>query len=152
MIVRYKANVKGKVQCVSFRNFTEICAILLGINGTVENKGTAEVEVFMEGEKEMIERLLKAVTLGPKRARVDEFVFTEEKVTGEVGFTTIRPPQPVYNWGELSYLPKSLQPTGKYSLCDICDGVIYGSPIIYNDPESGIWEVCKPCGTLLALP
>jgi acylphosphatase len=90
--VRYHVDVFGKVQGVSFRNFTETIASMLKLSGTVENKEEKHVEIFVEGNRRPAEMFLKAVTLGSRWSRVDELKIEEQPVTGEIGgFSTIYP-------------------------------------------------------------
>jgi acylphosphatase len=68
----FSAVVHGRVQGVNFRYFVEKNAAALGLAGYVKNlpEGT-DVEVFAEGERDALDRLLDLLYAGPPRARVD---------------------------------------------------------------------------------
>jgi len=68
----FSAVVHGRVQGVNFRYFVERNAAALGLTGYVKNLPDATaVEVFAEGEREDLARLLDLLYDGPPRARVD---------------------------------------------------------------------------------
>lgn len=146
---RYHADIFGKVQSVSFRNFTETIGIMLGVSGTVENKEEKHVEIYVEGCEDVVEVFLKAVTYGPRFARVDSILFTPEPVTGEIGkFKIIYPVVEHlftgYLGGENLYIPGMYLPL-QTNVCDICGDTILDKPFTFYDPESGAWDLCKPC-------
>jgi acylphosphatase len=135
-ITRVHANFFGKVQGVSFRYFTEGLANALLLNGTVENKERDQLEVFIEGDVETVERFLKAMTYGPRFSRVDSFTFEEIPITGEIGgFSPIYPVKPVaiYNW---------YQPNGLSSLktCEFCDASWFTT---VKDVDGVPYDVCR---------
>jgi acylphosphatase len=68
----FLAIVHGYVQGVNFRYFVMKRAEALGLKGYVRNlpDGTA-VEVRAEGDKGKLEELLKHLSIGPSRARVE---------------------------------------------------------------------------------
>lgn len=65
-----KAVASGKVQDVSFRSFAKKNADLMGLKGYVRNRDDGKVEVFIEGDKDMIEALIEALRSGPEKAAV----------------------------------------------------------------------------------
>lgn len=51
--------VKGKVQGVGFRALTRRHAIVLGIKGTVRNLEDGAVEIYAQGSKQRLEKLIR---------------------------------------------------------------------------------------------
>lgn len=70
-IKSYRIIVKGIVQGVNFRNFTKLEADKIGIKGYVRNVDNGNVEVFLEGEADNIEKMISAVSSGPPYAEVN---------------------------------------------------------------------------------
>ena len=70
MIAR-RAWVSGRVQGVSFRAFTQMQAERLGLRGHVLNLPDARVEVFVCGEAQAVEALLRWLHTGSPAARVE---------------------------------------------------------------------------------
>lgn len=69
--------VRGRVQGVFFRAFVVREAEALGLNGFTRNLSDgASVEVYAEGERDKLDRLLEKCRAGPPGARVDRV--TEE--------------------------------------------------------------------------
>ncbi|MBE0479593.1 MAG: acylphosphatase [Dehalococcoidia bacterium] len=67
------AMVRGRVQGVSFRYFVIRKARALGLTGYARNlREDHTVEVFAEGNKKALKKLLKHLEQGPILARVDE--------------------------------------------------------------------------------
>jgi acylphosphatase len=64
--------VRGIVQGVGFRMYTQRQARLLGLSGYVRNLANGDVEIVAQGEADAIERLIAWARLGPPAARVDE--------------------------------------------------------------------------------
>jgi len=62
--------VSGVVQGVSFRYFTQKTARELGLSGWVRNRLDGDVEMEAEGERGMIEELVRALRVGPPAAHV----------------------------------------------------------------------------------
>ena len=80
------AIVKGHVQGVYFRAFTEKEAVSLGLKGYVRNLPSGDVEVLAEGEREKLEELVKQLKIGPPHSKVTqvttEWLETTEKHNG----------------------------------------------------------------------
>ncbi|TET25605.1 MAG: acylphosphatase [Dehalococcoidia bacterium] len=67
-----EAVVYGYVQGVFFRDFTCRRASELGLSGYVRNLPSGEaVEVYAEGERKRLERLIDYLKTGPPSAKVD---------------------------------------------------------------------------------
>lgn len=68
---RLEARVKGRVQGVSFRYYTQQKAISLQLVGWVRNEANGDVTLVAEGTEEALYRLLSFLNEGPTYARVD---------------------------------------------------------------------------------
>ena len=75
--------ISGKVQGVGFRNFTQMNARQLGINGYAKNLPNGKVEVIAEGDKSQLDALIALLEKGPRFARVDSLETDERPFTGE---------------------------------------------------------------------
>ena len=75
--------ISGKVQGVGFRNFTQMNAKQLGINGYAKNLPNGKVEVIAEGDKSQLEALVALLKKGPRFASVDSLEVDERPFTGE---------------------------------------------------------------------
>lgn len=75
--------ITGKVQGVGFRNFTQLNARQLGINGYAKNLPNGTVEVVAEGDKAQLDTLVALLKKGPRYARVDSLEIDERSFTGE---------------------------------------------------------------------
>jgi acylphosphatase len=71
--------VRGRVQGVGFRYFTERAAAREGIHGWVANREDGAVEVFAEGDLEALDRFEATLRHGPPAARVED-VFVDDDV------------------------------------------------------------------------
>ncbi len=77
------AIVGGRVQGVWFRGFTEHYAAKFGLKGFVRNlPGGRSVEVFAEGEREQLEKLLERLRAGPRGASVENIEVNWVPYTG----------------------------------------------------------------------
>ena len=70
MEVRAEIIVNGLVQGVGFRYFVMREAQKLGLNGYVKNLYTGEVLTVVEGEKAIVEEMVKKLRVGPMHAAV----------------------------------------------------------------------------------
>lgn len=80
---RLHAIVKGLVQGVGYRFFVIRRAELLGLTGWVKNLPDGTVEVVAEGDRELLEELIKELWKGPSAAQVTDVVVKWERYTGE---------------------------------------------------------------------
>ena len=71
--------VKGYVQGVGFRFFVYRAAVSLQLKGTVENLLNGDVRIVVEGDRSLIEELVKAATIGPRSAEVNDVTVRWEK-------------------------------------------------------------------------
>jgi acylphosphatase len=64
--------VQGMVQGVGFRYFVVHHASALGLSGYVRNLYNGDVEIEAEGERSLVEELIKEVKVGPRSAHVKD--------------------------------------------------------------------------------
>lgn len=67
----FRAIVRGRVQLVMFRDFTQRKGSGLGLSGTVRNLSDGTVEVVAQGERAALERLIAKLHKGSLLSRVD---------------------------------------------------------------------------------
>jgi acylphosphatase len=89
--VRAEITVNGLVQGVGFRYYILRQAQSLGLKGFVKNLFTGEVHTLAEGERGIIEEIIKLIKTGPSHAhvnncRVDWSDSKEEFTTFEIRF------------------------------------------------------------------
>lgn len=78
-----QVTVSGRVQGVYFRAFATRRARELGLTGYTRNLPFREaVEVYAEGEKDQLEKLIDHLKLGPPPARVDKVEVDWSEYTG----------------------------------------------------------------------
>ena len=75
--------VEGRVQGVFFRHHTQEMAVSLGLKGWVRNRQDGSVEAVFEGDKEMINQVIRWCHRGPSQARVTEVRQAWEDYKGE---------------------------------------------------------------------
>jgi len=64
--------LRGKVQGVGFRAFTQYHGLRLGCSGWVRNLGDDQVEALLQGERPALEALLNTLRAGPRASRVED--------------------------------------------------------------------------------
>lgn len=72
MEVRSRIVVRGLVQGVGFRWFVHRKAAALGLNGWVQNDPDGSVSIEAQGERSLVEELLREVKVGPRSAQVND--------------------------------------------------------------------------------
>lgn len=82
--------VKGRVQGVWFRKFTQSRAAELNIDGWVRNLPSGAVEVAASGEEANMKEFISAVKVGPTAAKVEEVEVVESEREQFDGFRIIR--------------------------------------------------------------
>lgn len=86
-LLRRRLLVRGRVQGVSFRAYTQAHALRLGISGWVRNLADGSVELEAQGSAALLDRLALACREGPPAARVDSLeVEPLEVLDGDAGF------------------------------------------------------------------
>lgn len=74
--------VQGLVQGVGFRYFVFRVAVRLGLGGYVRNLYDGNVEVLAEGERSLVEELIKDLKIGPRSAHVKDLTIEWQNYTG----------------------------------------------------------------------
>ena len=72
MFNAFTASIRGRVQGVGFRYFTQRQAVELNLTGWVRNQPDGSVELLAKGEVSALERLLQRLEAGPIGSRVDK--------------------------------------------------------------------------------
>ena len=72
MFNAFTASIRGRVQGVGFRYFTQRQAGELNLTGWVRNNPDGSVELLAKGEASALERLLQRLEAGPIGSRVDK--------------------------------------------------------------------------------
>ncbi len=65
------ATVRGRVQMVMYRDYARRGALRLGLTGTVQNLKDGTVEVFAQGEEEVLKKFIERLKKGSLLSRVD---------------------------------------------------------------------------------
>ena len=68
---RITAHVRGRVQGVSFRYYTQLEARRLGLTGWVRNERDGSVLVVAEGSKDRLLAIIRFLHQGPRSARIE---------------------------------------------------------------------------------
>lgn len=82
--------VRGVVQGVGFRYFAFRVAARLGVCGWVRNLHNGDVEILAEGERSLLEELIKDVKIGPRSAHVKDLTIEWQNYTGTYSSFEIR--------------------------------------------------------------
>jgi acylphosphatase len=82
MRVARRLVVSGRVQGVGFRYFTQDAATREGVTGWVRNLPDGRVEAFVEGERDAVTCVERAIRRGPRGARVDSVDVDAEEPGG----------------------------------------------------------------------
>lgn len=90
MKILARVTVKGRVQGVSFRHYTQQAAILRNVTGWVRNLDDGNVEGCFEGEEKDVRALIDWCRRGPEWARVEEVLVEEKPYWGEYRGFNIR--------------------------------------------------------------
>lgn len=79
--------VSGRVQGVTYRDWTVRTAKKFGLVGWVRNLSDGRVEILAEGEEEAIGQLVDACREGPPQARVENVSAVPDSEKAGKGFT-----------------------------------------------------------------
>jgi acylphosphatase len=82
--------VRGRVQGVGFRYFTQAAAVRAGLSGWVRNNPDGTVEIAATGEVDALERLEQQIRHGPPGARVDQVAVSDDTVSATDAHFAIR--------------------------------------------------------------
>ncbi len=86
-LARAHIYVRGRVQGVFYRAFTQGVATRLGLHGWVKNLYDGRVEVVFEGDRPLVEQAISECRQGPRGAYVDDVDVAWETYSGkENGF------------------------------------------------------------------
>jgi acylphosphatase len=78
MTVARRYLVRGRVQGVGFRYFTQAAAVRAGVRGWVRNNPDGTVEIAAAGDRDALAQLEQDIRRGPRAARVDQVVVTDD--------------------------------------------------------------------------
>ncbi len=87
---RSKVIVKGIVQGVNFRYYTQRQAIRYNITGWVRNLPDGSVAALFEGEEQDVEAMAQWCRHGPPSAQVTELIVQPEEYQGEFSSFSIK--------------------------------------------------------------
>ena len=90
MKIRAMITVKGLVQGVNFRYYTQQTALLHSVSGWVQNLPDGSVAACLEGEELDVRAVIDWCRKGPDWARVDEALVEIGEFRGEVTGFEIR--------------------------------------------------------------
>jgi acylphosphatase len=90
MKIRARVIVKGLVQGVNFRHFTQQTALRCSVTGWVRNLPDGSVQGCFEGEEQDVGTLIDWCRRGPDWAKVDEVQVEKEPYLGEFAVFEIR--------------------------------------------------------------
>lgn len=76
--------VSGKVQGVGFRFYTKQVAETYGLLGYVKNLPDGRVEIFSQGDEEVIWRFIRDIWKGPKHSEVVSINIVKEETNDKV--------------------------------------------------------------------
>lgn len=82
--------VRGRVQGVGFRWFTQRTAARLNVVGYVRNRPGGEVEVRAQAEESVLAHFKQELSRGPQGARVSEIIEEDLPVTPDYSEFLIR--------------------------------------------------------------
>ncbi|MCS7180508.1 MAG: acylphosphatase [bacterium] len=87
---RYHIYVKGKVQGVGFRWYTERIGNRMELGGWVRNLPDGRVEIVVEGDEKKLDDFIEELKKGYLGRNIKEIVKIEEKYIGEFDKFEIR--------------------------------------------------------------
>jgi acylphosphatase len=88
MLIARRYVIRGRVQGVGFRFFTEAAAEREAVHGWVQNRADGSVEAWLEGDAEAVDRVEARLRRGPSGARIDHVEVEDAVPTGRpTGFS-----------------------------------------------------------------
>ena len=87
-MIRRRVVVHGFVQGVFFRDTVRRAAQQRGVAGWAANRPDGTVEVWLEGESDAVDSMLRVLNDGPPRAEVERVDVDEVEPEGLDGFET----------------------------------------------------------------
>ena len=88
MAIARRAVVHGRVQGVFYRDTVRRAAQQRGVAGWAANRSDGTVEVWLEGEPDAVDSMLRVLHDGPPRAEVERVDVEEAEPQGLDGFGT----------------------------------------------------------------
>jgi acylphosphatase len=88
MPVARRAVVRGRVQGVFYRDTIRRAAEQRGVAGWAANRADGTVEVWLEGEPDAVDSMLRVLRNGPPRAEVEQVDVSDGEPQGLEGFET----------------------------------------------------------------
>ncbi|MEO8561461.1 MAG: acylphosphatase [bacterium] len=85
-MTRIHVRISGRVQGVGFRWFVREEARRLGLSGWVTNLPSGEVEVRASGEDRAVDRLRRALEVGPTGAEVEQLLDVVDVAEGALPY------------------------------------------------------------------
>jgi acylphosphatase len=82
--------VIGRVQGVGFRYFVHEAAAREAVTGYVRNLSDGSVEAYVEGEAEAVDRVERAIRMGPRGAHIKTVHVDSEEPAGGYNEFSIR--------------------------------------------------------------
>jgi acylphosphatase len=82
--------IRGWVQGVGYRNFTQRVADRLGVRGFVRNLPSGEVEVQAEADDATLQLFKQELRRGPRMAQVDEILESDIELSASYSSFSIR--------------------------------------------------------------
>jgi acylphosphatase len=83
-VARARIRVTGVVQGVGYRYFVRNSAVSLGVDGTVRNMPDGSVQVVAEGERGLVDELIRQLRVGPRYASVEGMDVRWEEPRGDL--------------------------------------------------------------------
>ena len=87
---RVTAQVKGRVQGVSFRYNSQLLARKMGLSGWIRNEPDGSVYVLAEGPRPVLEEFIEYLSRGPRSAKVESLITNWSDASGEFNSFEIR--------------------------------------------------------------
>lgn len=88
MDVSFVVVIRGRVQGVGFRAWTEVAALELGLEGWVRNRRDGSVEALLAGPEEIVLTMIGRCYRGPSGARVET---VDQREAGSADLALRRP-------------------------------------------------------------
>jgi acylphosphatase len=88
MVIARRAVVHGRVQGVFYRDTVRRAAQQRSVAGWAANRSDGTVEVWLEGEQDAVESMLRVLRSGPPRAEVERVEVDEAEPQGLESFET----------------------------------------------------------------
>lgn len=82
-LAAFRAIAEGRVQGVYYRVFASRSAVQLNLTGYVRNLPDRTVEIYAEGDRTQLDKLIEQLKAGPPGARVDDLSLSWMEHTGK---------------------------------------------------------------------